>query len=381
MRRLRTMSRAQVRARIRARINRTGWEGKLRRILKMTTYDNRSAYVKSPWQFQLRDNPVPPPGPGQLLVQIHVCGICGTDQHIADRTAADWQPFGHEVAGMVEAVGAGVTAFKPGDRVALDSSAPCGECSTCAPPPRGRARPDLCPNPVNYWLTATMGFGQRILAPHQLAVHVPEIVPLDIASLVEPLGVCIDLVQVAEVGPGDHVLVIGPGPLGLGAVFLAARVGAEKIMLAGRSSSKARLEAGLKLGADTLIETDKRAVTDTDFGSRKPDKILVTAPPDSLPAALAVAALGGIVSYIGVAWNEKTRVQIDADDLHFRKLSLRPSHAWPGTHAAESIRLLATCPELGHTLVSHRFSLDEIERAMTTVRDDRASVKKALVVT
>jgi L-iditol 2-dehydrogenase len=346
----------------------------------MDMFPNRSAYVRSPWQFQVRDNPVPPPGPGQLLVRIHACGICGTDQHIADRTASDWQPFGHEVAGVVEATGPGVESFQPGDRVALDSSAPCGQCAACAPPPRGRARPDLCASPVNYWLTATMGFGQRLLAPQGLAVHVPDSVPLDIASLVEPLGVCIDLVQTAQVTRGDHVLVIGPGPLGLGAVFLAARAGAERVTLAGRSSSSARMEAGLQLGADGLIEVDRRTVAETDFGKRRPDKILVTAPPDAIPEALSVAALGGIVSYIGVAWNEKTRVAIDADDLHFRKLSLRPSHAWPGTHATESIRLLAQCPELGRTLVSHRFGLDDIASAMTTVRDDRKSVRKALVV-
>lgn len=346
----------------------------------MTDYANRSAYVKSPWQFTLRDNPVTAPAPGQLLVEVKACGVCGTDQHIADRTADDWQPFGHEVAGVVKAVGDGVTRFKAGNRVALDSSVPCGQCETCAPPPNGRARPDLCPNPLNYWLSATMGFGQLILTPHQLAVAIPDSLPFDVASLVEPLGVCIDLVQVAQIGPGDHVLVIGPGPLGLGAIFLAKQAGAAHIYTAGRSTSKARMNAALALGTDTFIAIDQQPLTRYDFGKRKPDKILITAQPDSIPDALQVVALGGIVSYIGVAWNDTRHVTFDADTLHFNKLSIRPSHAWPGTHAAESVRWLSTAPELGENLISHRFGLEEIERAMLTARDDRARVVKPVVM-
>ncbi|MEZ4671141.1 MAG: alcohol dehydrogenase catalytic domain-containing protein [Anaerolineae bacterium] len=346
----------------------------------MTTYPNRSAYVKAPWQFEVRDNPVAPPAAGQLLVEVKACGICGTDQHIADRFAPDWEPFGHESAGIVKAVGEGVTRFKVGDRVALDSSAPCGVCDNCAPPPHGRGRPDLCPNPVSYMATAAMGFGQFILAPQQSAVFVPDSMSMDVAALVEPLGVCLDLVQVAQVGAGDHVLVVGPGPLGLGAVFFAKHAGAEKIYLAGRSNSQARMTAGLALGADTLIEVDKKPLTEYDFGKRKPDKILVTAQPDVLPSAIAVAALGGIISYIGVAWNATKDVQFDADYLHFNKLSIRPSHAWPGTHAAESMRWLTIEPILGKTLVTHHFGLEEIEKAMLAARDDRAHVIKPVVM-
>jgi len=347
----------------------------------MAEYDNRSAYVKSPWHFEVRDNPVPSPSAGQLLIEIKACGVCGTDQHIADRAADYWQPFGHEVAGVVKAIGKDVPLFKVGDRVAVDSSAPCGKCETCAPPPLGRGRPDLCTTTLSYWGSITMGFGQLLLTPHQLVVPIPDSMPFDIASLCEPLGVCIDLVQTAQVGYGDHVLVIGPGPLGLGAIALAKRMGAAHIYTAGRSTSKARMEAAMALGTDTFIEIDKKSLADYKFGNRKPDKILVTAQPDSLPDAIKVAAQGGIVSYIGVGMNHTKQVSFDADDFHFRKLSLRPSHASPGTHAAESIRLLQTEPTLGTTLISHHFGLEEIEQAMLTARDNRTVAKKVIVVT
>ncbi|MBA3869006.1 MAG: alcohol dehydrogenase catalytic domain-containing protein [Anaerolineae bacterium] len=346
----------------------------------MSDYANRSAYVKSPWHFDVRDNPVTAPAAGQLLIEIKACGICGTDLHISDRTADYWQPFGHEVAGVVKAVGEGVPLFKMGDRVAVDSSAPCGTCANCAPPPLGRGRPDLCLTPLTYWLSKTMGFGQLLLTPHQLVVPIPDSMPFDIASLCEPLGVCIDLVQAAQVEIGDHVLVIGPGPLGLGAIALAKRAGAAHIYTAGRSTSKARMEAALALGTDTFIAVDKTPLAEYNFGKRKPDKILVTAPPDNLPDAIHVAALGGIISYIGIADDNSKHVTFDADALHFSKVSIRPSHASPGTHAAESIRLLQTDPFVGETLISHHFGLEEIEQAMLMARDNRVSAKKVIVV-
>jgi L-iditol 2-dehydrogenase len=347
----------------------------------MSAIVTSAAYVKSSWQFEVRQVELPEPAAGQLLVEVAACGICGTDQHIADRTATDWQAFGHEAAGVVRAVGAGVAGFAVGDRVALDSSAPCGECQNCLPSPYGRGRPDLCPTPTSYWGAVSMGFSRYLNAPARSAVHVPAHLSLDVAALVEPLGVCIDVVQVAGVGAGDHVLVIGPGPLGLGAVFAAAQAGAEKIYLAGRSSSKRRLEAGLALGADTLIHVDQTPLTTVDFGARKPDKIIVTAPPETLPEAVAVAALGGVISYIGIAFDEaRTTIALDADDFHFRKLQLRASHAWPGTHARESLRWLATHPVLGEQLISHRFPLADIAKAMTFARDARDVVVKPMIV-
>jgi len=225
-----------------------------------------------------------------------------------------------------------------------------------------------------------MGFGQLLLTPYQLVVPIPDAMPFDIASLCEPLGVCIDLVQSAQVEIGDHVLVIGPGPLGLGAIALAKRAGAAHIYTAGRSTSSARMEAALALGTDTFIAVDKTPLTGYNFGTHKPDKILVTAPPDNLPDAIHVAALGGIISYIGIADDPSKHITLDADAFHFRKLSLRPSHASPATHAAESIRLLQTEPTLGPMIISHHFGLEDIEQAMFTARDNRVSAKKVMVV-
>lgn len=341
---------------------------------------NRSAYVRAPSRFEIRDIPLEPPGPGQLLVGIAACGVCGTDLTIADRGATEWQAFGHEIAGTVRAVGPDIAAFQIGERVALDSSAPCGRCQTCAPPPKGRGRPDLCPNLVTYWGSSAMGFGELVLTPQECAIRMPEDLPFEVACLVEPVGVSRDLVLTAEVGPGDHVLVVGPGPLGLGAVFLARQAGAERVCLAGRSTSPARMRAGEALGADVLIETDRRPLDRFDFGKRPPDKILVTAPPSVLAGLLPIGAFGCVIAFIGIAAGPGSCIAFDADEFHFGKRQLRGSHAAPAVHTSASLQALTDHPELGRELVSHRFALVDIVSAMHQARTDRQTVKKMVMV-
>ena len=254
---------------------------------------NRSAYVKSPWLFEVRDNPVGRPGSGQMLVEICACGVCGTDLHTADRMAKDWQLFGHEMAGVVREVGDGVTRFQIGDRVALNTAAPCGKCPVCLPNPYGRSRPELCRTPATYWDGPHMGFGDYIVTPHECAVKLPDDMPYDVASLTEPMGVSIDLVETGGVTHGDNVLIIGPGPLGLGAIVAARNAGAARIAVAGLSCSVARMKSAIALGADKLVEVDKQPLTALDLKSFPPDKILVTAPPASLLDAIKIAPFGG----------------------------------------------------------------------------------------
>ncbi|HRW47335.1 MAG TPA: alcohol dehydrogenase catalytic domain-containing protein, partial [Caldilinea sp.] len=171
----------------------------------------RAAYVKTHYRFDLRERIVPDPGPGEVQLQIAACSICGTDLHIAAKTAKRWSLFGHEVSGVVTQVGAGVTRFAPGDHVALDSSAPCGACELCR-----AGFPMECTDIQSYW-DKYMGFADYMVAPQQQVFAAGDL-PATIACLAEPLAVSIDMAAVAEVGPGDRVLIIGPGPLGLLAI-------------------------------------------------------------------------------------------------------------------------------------------------------------------
>ncbi len=131
-----------------------------------------------------------------------------------------------------------------------------------------------------------------------------------------------------------------------------------------------------------MIEVDKHPLSDYDFGGRNPDKILITASPSVIPGMIDIAAYGGIIAYIGVAWGPDAIIEIDADQLHFSKLSLRSSMASPGIHAASSMRILEAMPELGQQLISHRFALDDIADAFAKGSDpeQKPNVKKMVMV-
>ena len=333
----------------------------------------RRALVKRRYEFDIREEALPSPAEGELLVEVAACAVCGTDLAIAGKTAEDWQPFGHEIAGVVRATGDGVTRFAPGDRVALDSSAPCGTCERCR-----QGRPLECRDPRSYW-GQWMGFADRMIAPQEVAYPAADLSPTT-ACLLEPAGVSVDLVDVGEVGEGDRVLIIGPGPLGLLAIPACRRRGAARIWVAGRSHSKARLEAAVALGADEIITVDTTELEDADFGKEGVNRILVVAPPTMLPAAAEIGCVGSIISYIGISWDESARIELDADKFHFKRQQLRASMAAPGTRGAEALALLRSGRFDPQVVLSHRFTLDDIAAAMAGCRDDKATSKKKVMI-
>jgi len=336
------------------------------------TLTTRAAYTKKSFRFQIREREVPDPGPGEVQLQIAACSICGTDLSIAGKTAKDWSLFGHEISGVITKVGPGVAAFAPGDRVALDSSAPCGACEMCC-----AGYPMECTDVQSYW-GKYMGFADYMVTPQQQVFPAGDLPP-EIACLAEPTAVSIDLAAVADVGPGDNVLIIGPGPLGLLAIPEVKRRNAAKIWMAGRSHSVARMQAAEALGAAPIF-VDKTDLTRFDFGRRGLNRILLVAPPTEIPLAARIGADGCIISYIGISWDKKGIIRLDADTFHFRRQQLRASMARPGARAPEALALLSSGVFDPHVVLSGAFELPDIAVAMRTNHEDKEHAKKMVMV-
>ncbi|HTW79923.1 MAG TPA: zinc-dependent dehydrogenase [Terracidiphilus sp.] len=176
--------------------------------------------------------PVPRIGPGELLIRIATCGICGTDLkkiHMGSHSAP--RIFGHEMAGTVAAVGAGVTRFAVGDRVMSFHHVPCGECYYCR-----KQTPAQCPLYKKTGATAGFepsggGFAEYIrvmdfVVENRGVVRIPDGVPFEQAAFVEPVNTVLKGVKLLNLQPDDTVLVIGQGPIGLMHASLAKRIGA-----------------------------------------------------------------------------------------------------------------------------------------------------------
>lgn len=256
------------------------------------------AVVCVPGGTEVAEVPDPAPGPGELVVQVDSCGLCGSDVHAVEHgTTAEGQILGHEFAGRVVALGAGVTGWRDGDPVAVDPLGSCGTCRACA-----RGVPFICPAAPNIGIHPEAGgaYAEYIAVPASQAVRLPAELPVWLGSAAEPLAVAMNAVKLARLAPGDRVLVYGAGPIGLNAIIALKLAGVEHIVAAGRS--RARRAAAEALGVTDVIDT--RAISVPDYsastGVRFTAVLECSGAPNASDDALAVLEPAGVLVELGV---------------------------------------------------------------------------------
>lgn len=195
----------------------------------------------------IEDLPDPQPGPGELLIKVHRCGICGTDLSFTKGTMWDFgqnTQFGHEYAGEIVEVGKGITNFQVGERIAVLPSVACGECPSC----RTIENNVLCQAMPG---SAMVGFAEYARVPVSVATRLPQVLSMTDGALIEPLAISLYGVKLAQIRPGDRVLVLGGGTVALYAIYWARRLGAGRIVAMSRSDR--RRDLCLEMGADAFV--------------------------------------------------------------------------------------------------------------------------------
>jgi len=155
---------------------------------------------------------------------------------------------------------------------------------------------------------------------------------------------------------------------------LARHAGVRRIFATDLASRPRRLELAKQFGADETFDPMQTAISRFNYGCLI-DRILVTAPPNTLPETFELAGKGAIVSYIGIAWGSGAKVTFDADAFHFKKLQLHASFASPALYGPEALRCLREGIVDGQALVSHRFPLARMQEALNIARTDPSAVK------
>jgi len=212
----------------------------------------QAAVYRGQGMVQVEAVPTPSIGPGELLLRVEACGICHTDlKKIEHDLLNPPRIFGHETAGVVAAVGAGVTKFRPGDRVIAFHHIPCLNCFYCH-----RKIYAQCPVYKKIGITAGFepaggGFAQYVRVMDWIVERgvevVPDYVSFERATLVEPLNTCLKAVVQCDPQPGDFVLVLGQGPIGLIFSMLCRRTGAR---IGATDTIPERLEVASRCGAE-----------------------------------------------------------------------------------------------------------------------------------
>lgn len=340
----------------------------------------KAAYLKAPYQFEVRDVALRELGDTEVIVDVKACGFCGHDNILASYQATEWEPFGHEFSGVVEKVGKLVTNVKVGDKVCIETATfdPLLDCSR-------NGRPDLDNTPMgdsfmelDKGFRTAMGFAEKAIVPASLCVKFDGM-SFEEAAIMEPMGVAYDLFMTSDIKLNNDVLVLGCGPIGLMALQMAKAGGARKIYAAEFSTATARCELAKKFGADEIIYTDQVSITDYGFEKGGVDRVMVTAPPKTIGDACRVCNAGGIVSFLGISYNEPT-VTFDSNVVHLNKLQIRGSNAIPALYFPLCIDMVKAGMVDVKSLVSHTFALEDLPQAMAQYYNDKATALKAVMV-
>ncbi len=254
----------------------------------------------------------------------------------------------------------------------------CGICAACK-----SGQPQFCRN--MYTMEGQPGMGQYLSVRFN-CLNKFEGLDYSVACLTEPLAVSLTAVLNAEIPLGGSVVVLGPGPLGLMAARLAKLHGAGFVAITGLPANnpreKARLELAERFGCDLVIQTGKQSVED-EIKTRFPDgvdRVIVSSPPQSLYDAFKVIRFGGIITPFGLHFGGKNVIQLDVNDLIFRKITLRPTFAEPAINFPISNRLLRDGLIDGRALVTHTFGFDEAKGIMQAIIDGSQPIVKAVML-
>lgn len=215
-------------------------------------------YGRQDRNVEVRDVPEPTMGPDQVLIQVKATGVCGSDVHMW-REHQSWAVklplvLGHEFCGVIADVGANVSGFKVGQRVACETAAQvCGSCVYCL-----SGNYNLCPNRLGYGALADGSMTSYVAARPQILHHVPDNVPFEHAALTEPICVAYNaLVEKTTMKPGDLVVIQGPGPIGIMALQIVRLRGAGTIVVLGTDADEKRMEVAAELGAHYTVNIQR----------------------------------------------------------------------------------------------------------------------------
>ena len=332
---------------------------------------------------RLETVPVPQIGAGEILVRVHTCGICGTDlKKISTGSHSAPRIFGHETTGVVAAVGGSVTEFNIGDRVMFFHHIPCGECYYC----RHKVFAQ-CPTYKQVGATAGYepsggGFAEYVRVMEWIVrkgvIRIPDSVSFEQASFIEPVNTCMKGIETLRLMPGEAVLVIGQGPIGIILAVLAGRGGVRVItsdLFPQRHTIARRFRLNESIDASTS-DTVKTVKSLTE--GRGADAVILAVAGNSLigPAMEATRPGGRVLLFAQTQHGEAT---IDPAAVCVDEKSLLGSYSASVDLQDESARFVLSGEMELERLISHRFPLSQSVEALQLAAHPKPDSMKVVI--
>jgi L-iditol 2-dehydrogenase len=357
------------------RFNDEHWAKKARVAIDMELSILKAALVNSEGRLEVADLEMPKIGKTEMLVKMRACGVCGTDLEKLQGVRVTPPVLGHEVVGDIEEVGAEVTGYSKGGRVAVHHHVSCGNCLYCR-----SGNQTMCPDFPKSNLDPC-GFAEYFRVPEinvskGAVFHIPASMDYEEAVFAEPAGCCIRALNKLEFRQGDNVLVIGAGPVGLTYIQLLRALGAGLIVATDLIES--RLKWAERFGTDATFnaarENSERSILDVTQG-RGFDKVLVASGNSkAIQSSLGLVRKGGRILLFGVPF-EGSVLNWDASYMFIREISLIPSYSTTETEMKAALEMMESGKIRLTSMITHRFNLREIAEAFRAARDTASSLK------
>ena len=328
--------------------------------------DMLAAVYHGPLDLRVEQVPMPAVGRGEILLRVSSASICGTDLRIyhgdhRKYPAGTVRIPGHEVVGTIAEVGEEVKGFHVGQKVFVAPNMGCGHCPQCI-----SGNNNLCANYDAIGVTLDGGFAQFMRIPAKAVLQgavlpVRDEIDPAVAALIEPFACVLRGQNALRIQPGNVVLVMGAGPIGIMHAKLARLLGAARVIVS--EPVMPRRDQAKELGADRVVNPTEQDLTQAvaeESQGRGADVVLVAAPAHAAQeAALQVAAIGGRINFFGGLPKGRSTIQFDSNIVHYKELVVTGTTACSTADCVQAAEILNSGRIDLSPLVTHRFPLAE----------------------
>ena len=324
--------------------------------------------------LELRDVPVPQPGPGEVLLKILAAGVCGTDLHVRDDAFPYWPPviLGHEFSGRVERLGEGVSLVAEGDRVVGEPhTKACGHCPLCR---TGNVQICAAKRSPGWGIDGAMA--EYLVMPEHLLHKLPDSIGDDVGAVIEPTANAVhDVLERAGVDGGDFVAVIGPGPIGLLAAMTARVGGAREVMIIGTDADEAmRLPKAREMGFTRVVNVQKddpaRMIAELTGGVGADLVVECSGSAGGIASTVGLVRKKGRICAIGISAAETVEFPCRAASFKVCDVFFCLSTSYTSWNKA--IHLVASGQLPAGQVITHRQPLDNWEQVFDDIDHQRA---------
>ena len=327
----------------------------------------KASLILQPNHIETREVPLPEPGAGEVLVKVMASGICGTDIHIFRGEYLGSYPVipGHEFAGVIEKIGAAVTRFQVGDRVAIEPNIACDNCVNCL-----NNRHNFCLNWQAVGVTRPGGMAQYVTAPEKSVFDIGNL-PFDQGAFMEPLSCVLHGAERLDLDVAARVAILGAGPIGCLLLQVIRAQGAAQVTVVDKNA--ARTEFARTLGADAAL---------TSLGDLPRDAfdavVDATGVVTVMSRTLEFARHGGKILLFGVPPSGQS-MTVEAFPIFRKGLTILSSFT-SLRNSYQALDLLISRRVAVEGLISHRLPLEGLERGIELLEGGLEGVKKVMIV-